>query len=239
VSPGHRPSRRTQGLLTSALSIAAVLLLHTTDTPRAETGTARKPEPPALTLPADIVYERVVGADSAVVFSHQTHVPLEGNKCLRCHPTPFKLLAPTRSVKHAEMDAGASCGLCHDGRQAFGVRDRDACQACHAGRPEVTNSGAPGSSADARLAAARKLPKPLTFTTGDASPGKVVFRHETHMKSGETCATCHPKPWLMKARSGKPGGSAHDPAACGRCHDGKKAFDVEDAAVCSRCHAEE
>mgnify|MGYP001617876451 CR=1 FL=1 len=69
--------------------------------------------PPALRLPADIVYSRTVGPDSAVSFSHDTHVALAGNRCLGCHPAPFRMLTPSRRTTHAEMKAGGSCGSCN------------------------------------------------------------------------------------------------------------------------------
>ncbi len=88
-----------------------------------------------LSLPADWVYSRAVGADSAVVFSHGTHVARTGSRCTGCHPKPFRILAPTLRISHREMNAGGSCGICHDDKQAFGVRDRESCASCHSGMP--------------------------------------------------------------------------------------------------------
>lgn len=85
-----------------------------------------------LRLPADVVYARA-GADQAVTFRHDTHFEFAGRRCDACHPVPFRMLRPERSVSHESMDAGGSCGSCHDGKQAFGVTDGDACATCHAG----------------------------------------------------------------------------------------------------------
>ena len=87
-----------------------------------------------LRLPPDIVLDAASGSPGAVVFRHKTHAALTGNKCLTCHPRPFAILRPTRKFAHDDMNASRSCGICHDGRGAFGTTDSDSCQKCHAGR---------------------------------------------------------------------------------------------------------
>lgn len=198
-------------------------------------GQTSSPPRPALRLPPDIVYERAAGSDRAVVFRHGTHVAFAGDKCLGCHPAPFRMLRPTRRITHEVMDRGGSCGVCHDGRKAFAVRDSAACQTCHAGRPAPPDLAAAGRKADAGATAA-KLPGTIRFPRGDASPGPVRFRHDTHTKDG--CAACHPKRFAMKATGARKGGAMHEANACGGCHDGGKAFGVESAEACARCHAE-
>lgn len=91
-------------------------------------------KPPALTvrLPADITYDQAEDAPDVVVFSHELHVGFV-DKCLACHPQPFRMLQPARRALHSEMDAGRSCGSCHDGASAFATADGDACERCHAG----------------------------------------------------------------------------------------------------------
>jgi c(7)-type cytochrome triheme protein len=76
-------------------------------------------------------------SDAAVLFSHRTHVEIAGNKCLGCHPAPFRMLRPERRVTHQEMEAGRLCGACHDGKTASGVRDD--CEHCH--RPQAAAPG--------------------------------------------------------------------------------------------------
>jgi c(7)-type cytochrome triheme protein len=200
-------------------------------TPPPKPASARAVE---LRLPADIVYQRASRPDSAVVFRHGTHVALAGDKCLGCHPLPFRMLRPERRVAHADMDRGASCGTCHDGKSAFGVKDPAACQTCHAGIPKpdlaVAGATAPGK------APARGLPAPIRFARGESSPGTVRFRHETH--GADRCASCHPKLFAMKSTGGRPGGAMHEAGSCGACHDGRRAFGVENADACARCHKE-
>ena len=221
-------------LVLSALVLGA--LEATTAGPRSEPAVrGSKATAVPLRLPAAIVYERVVGADSAVTFRHESHVELAEPRCLGCHPEPFRMLQPARRILHADMESGGSCGRCHDGRSAFGVKDSSACQTCHAGsaKPALAvpggEKGAPGAPAG------RRLPGPVSFTRGAASPGPVRFGHETHLQGGG-CTSCHPKPYAMKSTGGTPGGAMHDSASCGGCHDGRRAFGVDDAEACVRCH---
>ena len=220
-------SARVHGL--HALAGIAIVLLC----PAAiAAGVPAAPPPVELKLPPPIVYEKAVGAERAVVFRHETHVALAGNKCAGCHPRPFRMLTAVRATSHAAMREGGACGACHEGRTAFAITDSTLCSRCHTGRPR------PGmmSAAKAGTPAAPGLPRPIVYTRGDASPGRVTFRHETHAKGG--CASCHPKPFAMKSAGAKPGGAMHEAGSCGRCHDGAKAFGVEDAASCARCHVE-
>ena len=211
-----------------ALAGFAMLLLGPAAHPSALPPSAARVD---LDLPAPIVYEKSVGADRAVVFRHETHVALAGNKCLGCHPRPFRMLSPERTTSHPAMKAGGSCGACHDGKHAFAASDSTACGTCHSGKPvpgavTATKAGAPAPG----------LPKPIVYERGDASPGRVTFRHQTHLRGG--CATCHPKPVAMKSAGARPGGGMHEAASCGACHDGARAFGVEDAESCARCHLE-
>jgi c(7)-type cytochrome triheme protein len=191
---------------------------------------ARAPVPvPLDRLPADIVYRTRVPADSAVTFSHESHVALEGNRCTGCHPRPFRMLRPTHRANHGEMNAGGSCGSCHDGKRAFGVRDLTACATCHAGRAPASGAATLGAPTP------RKGPAPYVFKASESSPGPVRFRHETHRASG--CASCHPKPFAMKPPKSA-GLAMHESTGCGGCHDGKQSFGVEDVDACVKCHQE-
>lgn len=198
-------------------------------------GAAPAPRAVELKLPAAVVFDDSVGADSAVVFDHATHVAATGNTCTPCHPRPFAMLHPTRRASHREMNAGGSCGSCHDGKQGFGVTDAGSCATCHAGKERAALATA-AAAAGANAPAARKLPSPIRYAHSDASPGPVTFRHESHASGG--CASCHPKLFAMKRAGARPAGAMHELAACGACHDGAKAFGVEDAEKCSRCHAQ-
>ncbi len=223
----HRRARVALAILLS-LPLYAAAAPNTVRTPAAA--------PIELKLPPDIVYDRVVRADSAVTFSHATHVEYESQRCTGCHPKLFHLLNPTRRASHREMNRGGSCGACHDGKHAFDVRATESCRSCHAGRRAATAAAA--DSAGGRSAPAFQGPKPFVFARGGGSPGPVTFRHATHVTASTTCRTCHPKPFAMKGTAPLPDGAMHEPGACGMCHDGKRSFSVEDEAKCVRCHAE-
>ncbi len=85
-----------------------------------------------LRLPPDLAYSRAEGSPGKVVFSHQFHTGVS-DKCTACHIALFRMLRPTRQVTHADMEAGKSCGACHNGQMAFGPTDPAACARCHAG----------------------------------------------------------------------------------------------------------
>ena len=164
-----------------------------------------------------------------VVFRHATHVALAENNCLACHNPPdpvFKILRPVRHTSHEEMEAGKTCGACHDDKKAFGTTNTDNCQNCH------MEAGAE--------AAPRTGPKDVALALNEGSPGAVTFRHSSHGGAQAKCARCHPSLFPMKA-SGKPMDYAAmlEGATCGTCHNGKEAFGVDDSAYCERCHATE
>jgi len=62
-----------------------------------------------------------------VSFSHKNHTGLY--KCGECHPMTFKTSRAKAKVSMKAMEAGKSCGSCHDGKTAFSVKDK--CESCH------------------------------------------------------------------------------------------------------------
>ena len=224
-SRGWEPNRR------NVRSAALALLLCTSLAGFVRADSAPSQPPIELKLPADIVYTHGLSADSAVVFRHATHVEIAGRVCTGCHPRPFSMLSPKHRESHVAMNAGGSCGGCHDGRKAFGVRDASSCRTCHSGRraDRVAAAGkgspAPGGG-----------PPPIAYARSAGSPGKVTFRHPSHLR-GTSCATCHPAPFRMRALSTAPS-AMHESGACGKCHDGKHAFGAQDPEKCARCHVE-
>jgi len=84
---------------------------------------------PQVRLPAELTYGEAKDSPGPVVFRHETHVPLNDDKCTACHPEPFSILGVRSKITHVEMDAGQSCGRCHDGTKASGVQDD--CFHCH------------------------------------------------------------------------------------------------------------
>lgn len=184
-----------------------------------------------LRLPPDKTYEHSVGPDSAVVFRHSTHVGYASNRCTECHTKLYRILSPSPSFGHREMNAGGSCGACHDGRHAFDVRVKESCRSCHTGRQKVQAGGAADGSS------AFQGPQPFTYPRESSSPGPVTFRHDVHVRGAVRCAACHPSPWAMKVPATVADVSPRIHAGCSRCHDGHKSFDVWDSKSCPRCHA--
>jgi c(7)-type cytochrome triheme protein len=74
-----------------------------------------------------IVYDTDAGK---VSFSHDVHTGAFG--CDSCHPSPFKAQRGSNTASMAQMEKGASCGACHDGSTAFGVKEDKYCESCHA-----------------------------------------------------------------------------------------------------------
>ncbi len=64
-----------------------------------------------------------------VVFSHETHVELIGFSCSQCHPFTFVTKEQHKPVKMIHRRQAQSCGVCHDGKQAFDLRSN--CYICH------------------------------------------------------------------------------------------------------------
>jgi c(7)-type cytochrome triheme protein len=85
-----------------------------------------------LRLPPDLTYSKAEGNPGKVIFSRQFHTAV-ADKCTVCHVKLFRMLRPTRQVTHADMEAGKSCGACHNGQMAFGPTDPASCTRCHVG----------------------------------------------------------------------------------------------------------
>jgi len=141
----------------------------------------------------EITYQ--VKATGPTIFSHNSHLAV--SRCDSCHP---KLYTPSRNNKRstmAAMEKGASCGACHNGKQAFAVKE---CLRCHPARE-------------------------LVFE--EKSVGNVSFSHKSHAsmfgcadchpaRYGTTRTTL--KVSMKEMEKGK---------SCGACHDGKSAFGVQ------------
>lgn len=186
--------------------------------------------PAQVKLPADLFFDKTAGAEQAVPFRHTTHVDLAEGTCVPCHPEPFRMLNPSRATSHEVMDAGRSCGTCHEGTKAFSTKDEKSCSTCHTGRPMEPVAGAAAG-------ATRSGPKDVSFRSSKDSPGAVLFRHESHAAAG--CKSCHPAAFAMKAGGTRVGSASDFHGKCGACHDGKGGFGVEDSDACQRCHAAE
>lgn len=62
-----------------------------------------------------------------VVFSHKFHTALYS--CADCHASLYVTTRSKLKVAMQEMEAGNSCGGCHDGKTAFNVKEK--CESCH------------------------------------------------------------------------------------------------------------
>ncbi|MEI6209184.1 MAG: cytochrome c3 family protein [Desulfuromonadales bacterium] len=129
-------------------------------------------------------------------FSHKIHI--EVAKCSKCHPKPYAPNHQNRRVGMAAMEKGASCGVCHNSKEAFSVKE---CSKCHPVRE-------------------------LLFEDKDA--GNVAFSHKNHTglyTCADCHVSLYPasrskvKVSMQEMEKGK---------SCGSCHEGKTAFSVKE-----------
>jgi c(7)-type cytochrome triheme protein len=50
--------------------------------------------------------------------------------CYACHEEPFKMKKGANEVTMDMIQAGQSCGVCHDGKTAF-ISNLQTCNRCH------------------------------------------------------------------------------------------------------------
>ncbi len=65
----------------------------------------------------------------SVVFSHDFHSKELGLACQKCHPNLYVTKEKDKSVTMTEMNQGKSCGVCHNGKEAFTSKGN--CSKCH------------------------------------------------------------------------------------------------------------
>lgn len=148
--------------------------------------------------------------DSGAAFSHKFHTALY--RCNECHDKTFVPTEINRRYSMADMEKGLSCGLCHNGKDAFSVTDN--CAKCHPLLKSIKYDFP-----------AKKNVEPVTFS------------HKVHMGRGYRCNDCHykivptsvnRKPMTMRdLDNGK---------SCGACHGLQMVFSTRDPANCERCH---
>ena len=83
------------------------------------------------TGPKDVRLATSEGSPGTVTFRHSSHGGATA-KCARCHPALFPMKASGKPLDYAAMQKGATCGACHNGKEAFGVDDSERCERCHA-----------------------------------------------------------------------------------------------------------
>lgn len=119
-------------------------------------------------------------------FSHTRH--LDGAECGTCHP---KLYAPRQKNKRvgmAAMEKGASCGACHNSKQAFSVKE---CSKCHPTGElvfEEKNSGNVDFSHTFHTALYTCVDCHTVLFTTSRSKVRVSMQE---METGKSCGGCH------------------------------------------------
>ena len=141
-----------------------------------------------------------------VAFSHDAHLKRSRN-CRECHPAVYDL-SKRRRFTMAEMERGASCGSCHNGKATFSVAKEKDCTRCHRSTPGAVNYSIKGADA--------------------------FFSHDSHAaRNGGKCKECH-NSRVANGRRGVTMAQMEKGASCGVCHNGKTAFTA--AANCGNCH---
>lgn len=140
------------------------------------------------------------------VFSHQFHTQIYS--CYDCHTKKFDYHQGSRKATMAQIDKGKSCGICHNGKDAFASTGD--CQKCHLGFK----------------------PGQITFK---GKTGTVVghFSHEFHGQIYK-CEDCHTKLFPFGGGKRIKMKEMEQGKSCGACHDGKTAFNV--TGSCAKCH---
>lgn len=91
--------------------------------------------PPARAEYGDVVLNRYSEKAGVrpVVYSHWFH--RIRFLCKVCHSEfGFEMRAGANDVKMIDLEQGRFCGMCHDGRVAWGMQN---CDLCHSGRPGI------------------------------------------------------------------------------------------------------
>jgi len=195
-----------------------------------------------------------------VVFPHWAH--RKGYTCKVCHTDlGFTMKAGATDIKQADIEAGRSCGACHNGKEAFGPFE---CIRCHSWGIEVKENlkigeflnGLPKDDFGNRVNWVNALRegniKPKADLAGKEEmtvldldieipvskftphPPGVVFPHKAHTEQ-LFCSSCHPGIFTQQ-RGANPEMNMMRIIAgkyCGECH-GHVAFPLED---CFRCHS--
>ncbi len=69
-----------------------------------------------------------------VLFNHEYHVNLKGRRCNNCHYKTFQMTGGAEfQMDMSQLTKGKFCGICHDGKKAFDVKDASNCKRCHKG----------------------------------------------------------------------------------------------------------
>ncbi|WP_420265565.1 c(7)-type cytochrome triheme domain-containing protein [Candidatus Magnetominusculus dajiuhuensis] len=69
-------------------------------------------------------------AEGKVVFEGTKHAG-KGIKCTQCHLEVFRMRHGVTKMTMKEMDDGAFCGACHNGKTSFSTSAEKHCAKCH------------------------------------------------------------------------------------------------------------
>lgn len=183
---------------------------------------------------ADITFQ--IPTTGPLKFSHEVHTA--AYKCDDCHYKIFATGAAAKRFTMKEMEAGKSCGACHEGTTAFTVKEN--CDHCHPVK-EISFKGT-GAKFSHKFHIGIMGCTDCHDKTYIPGPGNKRFSME-EMEQGKSCGTCHD------------GKSAFNVTGnCQKCHPASKAirFDfpgksigsvtfshkvhIARSYVCSDCH---
>ncbi len=83
----------------------------------------------AMAVPPGKTIEYAGGGAGKVVFDGKLHAD-KGLKCNDCHTKIFPMKKGAK-ITMADINAGKSCGECHNGTKAFKAGDAANCAKCH------------------------------------------------------------------------------------------------------------
>jgi c(7)-type cytochrome triheme protein len=123
------------------------------------------------------------------------------HNCRACHDALFDL----KKKKHysmAAMEAGKSCGACHNGKKSFPLGE---CTRCH-------------------------QTKEILYKV--KATGPTGFSHKSHLEKSADCFTCHPSIFAAGPNKHYTMKDMEKGKSCGACHNGKKAFGLATCVSC-------
>jgi c(7)-type cytochrome triheme protein len=136
-----------------------------------------------------------------VTFSHKFHLGMFG--CGDCHNQFFRPGPDNPHVSMAQMEKGASCGGCHDGKSAFSVKE--SCTKCHVVK-EIKYTAAASFSHKFHL----ELFKCSDCHSKIFVAGPNAKRYTMlDMERGKSCGSCHDGSTAFSVKTD-----------CGKCHQG-------------------
>jgi c(7)-type cytochrome triheme protein len=152
----------------------------------------------------DITYK-----SSGGLFKHSVHIAIY--RCNDCHDKIFVPGPGRRPYTMPDMEAGKSCGACHDGKQAFSVKGD--CDKCHPNTKAI------------------KYEFPAQKTVN-----AVIFSHKYHKEKEYKCPDCHYRIYATGVnRRSYTMKEMGEGKSCGVCHS----YNITGSPNCAKCHSSE